>query len=112
VALYHQHAQKNKTAQQPDLFDEGAPPAPHAIASATTDPLTGLVVELPDDFCRCGSNTAIIGAGVNIHRAALRCRSCHRHRGWLSRRTADWIESIISLHGRPDKPVVIRGPRL
>jgi hypothetical protein len=30
----------------------------------------------------------------------------------LSRHTADWIESIISLHGRPDKPVVIRGPRL
>jgi hypothetical protein len=114
VTVYHQHAQKNKTAHQFDLFEAAAPERIEGDASPTvaTNPLAGLVVQFEHDFCRCGTNVAIIGAGVNIHRASLRCRSCHRHRGWLSRHTANWIETIINLHGRPDKPITIRGPRL
>ena len=116
VSVYHQHAQKNKTAQQFDLF-EAAPPerienhVPAAVA-ATTDPLAGLAVQFEHDFCRCGSNVATIGDGKAMHRASLTCRSCGRHRGWLSRFTAYWLKSVISLHGRPDKPIIVRGPQL
>jgi hypothetical protein len=91
VSVYHQHAQKNK---------------------ATADPLAGLVLKLEHDPCRCGSDTAIIGEGSAMYRATLTCRSCGRHRGWLSRPTANWIEAVIDLHGRPDKPIEMRGPQL
>jgi hypothetical protein len=76
------------------------------------DPLAGLAVKLEHDPCRCGSDTAIIGTGNAIYRATLTCRSCGRPRGWLSRPTADWIEAVINLHGRPDKPIEMRGPQL
>jgi hypothetical protein len=76
---------------QPDLF---APAAP-------IDPLIGLAVELPD-ACRCAGNVAIIGNGTQIHRAALTCRSCGRHRGWLSKFTADWIANIAARFGAPE----------
>ena len=79
-------------------------------AKNNPDPLVGLVVKLERDRCKCGSDTVIIGAGM--HRASLSCRSCGRFRGWLSRHTADLIESVISLHGRRDKPIIVRGPQL
>jgi hypothetical protein len=58
------------------------------------------------------SDTAIIGDGRAMHRASLTCRGCGRHRGWLTTFTANWIESVISLHGRPDKPIIVRVPQL
>jgi hypothetical protein len=91
VNVYHQHAQKNK---------------------ATADPLAGLTVKLEHDRCRCGSDAAIIGDDKAMHRASLTCRSCGRHRGWLSKPTANFIAAVIDLHGRPDKPIIMRGPRL
>ena len=112
-----QHSPKNKTAtRQLDLFtddeaertDNAAP----AVAAPAPDPLAGLAVQLEHDYCRCGSNVTTIGDGKAMHRAALTCRSCNRFRGWLSRHTANWIESVISLHGRPDKPIIVRGPQL
>jgi hypothetical protein len=81
-------------------------------AKNNPDPLAGLAVKLERDRCKCGSDTAIIGDGKAMHRASLSCRSCGRFRGWLSRHTADWIEAVINLHGRPDKPIVMRGPQL
>ena len=76
------------------------------------DPLAGLAVKLEHDRCKCGGDTAIIGDGKAKHHASLTCRSCGRHRGWLSRFTAYWIKNVISLHGRPDKPIIMRGPQL
>jgi hypothetical protein len=129
VTSLSQHSPKNKTTRQLDLFADEAPPehgvtqignrfrfgvsdvAPAGTAPAH-DPLAGLAVKLEHDRCKCGSDTAIIGAGKAMHRASLTCRSCGRHRGWLSKFTADWIESVISLHGKPDKPIVMRGPQL
>ena len=86
-----------------NLFPDTVPPA---------DPLAGLAVKLEHDRCKCGSDTAIIGTGNAMHRATLTCRSCGRPRGWLSRPSANWIEAVIDLHGRPDKPIIIRGPQL
>ena len=121
-----QHSPKNKTRQL-DLFADEAPPE-HAVtqigncfrfgsdvapvvAAPADDPLASLAVQFEHDFCRCGSNVATIGGGRAMHRASLTCRSCNRFRGWLSRHTANWIESVISLHGRPDKPIILRGPK-
>ena len=103
-------------SQQFDLF-ETAPPeridddTPAAVTAATADPLAGLMVQFERGFCRCGSNVATIGDGTAMHRACLNCRSCGRSRGWLSWHTANWIESVISLHGQPDKPIILRGPK-
>jgi hypothetical protein len=82
---------------QPDLF--GAPTAPSP--SPSPDPLVGLLVELPDT-CRCMSTVAVIGTGTQIHRAMLSCRSCGRHRGWLSKFTADWIAHVAAKFGAPE----------
>jgi hypothetical protein len=104
VSVYHQHAQKNKT--ETASTDDAAP-----IAAPAHDPLAGLAVKLEHDRCKCGGDIAIIGDGKAMHRASLSCRSCGRFRGWLSRHTADWIEAVINLHGRPDKPITMRGPQ-
>lgn len=123
-----QHSPKNKAARQLDLFanevptertDNAAPVfrdmgdvTEKPVAAATlADPLAGLVVKLEHDFCRCGSNVAIIGDGKAMHRASLNCRSCGCFRGWLSKFTANWIEAVVNLHGRPDTPIIVRGPR-
>jgi hypothetical protein len=90
--------------QQLDLFGPAAPSStasPPSLPSPSPDPLIGLLVELPD-ACRCASNVAIIGTGTQIHRAMLSCRSCGRHRGWLSKFTADWIEQVAAKFGAPE----------
>ena len=124
-----QHDPKNKTTRQLDLFADEAPPehavtqigncfrfgvsdvAP-AVAAPADGPLAGVAVKLEHDRCKCGSDTAAIGDGRAMHRASLSCRSCGRHRGWLSRFTVYWLKSVISLHGRPDKPIILRRPQL
>jgi hypothetical protein len=58
-------------------------------------------VKMPD-VCRCGTNTAIIHPGAGPHEASLRCQSCDRFRGWLSKSTADWIARIAKMFGAPD----------
>jgi len=115
VSVYHQHAQKNKTTRQPQIgnrFRFGVSDVAPVVAAPADDPLAGLAVKLEHDRCKCGSDTAIIGAGKAMHHTSLTCRSCGRHRGWLSRFTANWIEAVINLHGRPDKPIIVRGPQL
>jgi hypothetical protein len=94
---------------QLDFFDVPASPSPPSPATPH-DPLLGLTVELPDE-CRCASNVAIIGAGTQIHRAALNCRSCGRHRGWLSKFTADWITHVAARFGAPEIIKIKRGQR-
>ena len=74
---------------------------------ASTDPLIGVVVELPD-ACKCGGTVALIGAGSAPHRASLRCASCGVHRGWLARETHDFINEIIRKFGPLTAPITIR----
>jgi hypothetical protein len=73
---------------------------------AANNRLTGRSVELPNDPCKCGSNTAIIDGDRR-----LSCRSCGRQRGWLSKSTANWIAEVAARFGAPEI-ITIRGPKL
>jgi hypothetical protein len=63
--------------------------------------IIGINVSLPD-ICRCASDIAIVRAGDAAHHLSLKCRSCERHRGWLSKPTADWISSLVTRFGVPE----------
>jgi hypothetical protein len=78
------------------------------------DALTGLKIKLDrkcdrEQPCRecCGE----IREGKGPHRHALLCANCGSHRGWLSRRAADFLRSpsgrlsgLPVLHDRSIKP--------
>ena len=90
------------TTQQNDMF----PAAPAADSS-----LVGLKVKLDRAVDRerpCCNNVCIIGAGNGPHAGELRCADCGQHRGWLSKSTAQWIESVIARFGAPATPIVVR----
>jgi hypothetical protein len=73
--------------------------------------LIGLKVQLdrPVDRERpCCKNICTIGPARGPHAGEFRCSGCGRHRGWLSRSTAGWIESVITRFGAPDTPIVVR----
>jgi hypothetical protein len=73
--------------------------------------LVGLRVKLdrPVDRERpCCLNICIIGPGGGPHAARLTCTGCGQHRGWLSKSTARWIESVITRFGAPTTPIVVR----
>jgi hypothetical protein len=73
--------------------------------------LVGLRVKLdrPIDRDRpCCSNVCIIKAGGGPHAGALHCAVCGRFRGWLSKSTAAWIESVVTRFGAPSTPIVVR----
>lgn len=103
----------HKPGRQLELFSSPASP-PSAVPSPASpappiDPLIGLAVKLPDK-CRCSGALAVIGAGTDLHRATLRCRSCGEPRGFLSKPEAAFIERIAATFGAP--PVItLRGLR-
>ena len=72
--------------------------------------IIGINVSLPDT-CRCASDIAIVRAGDATHHLSLKCRSCERHRGWLSKPTADWISSVVTKFGVPEV-ITIHSSRL
>jgi hypothetical protein len=90
---------------QTDLFAAPVTPTPSQVI--------GLVVDLSKDFgggrC-CGNNLAKIQTGKGLHFGELRCTRCDRHKGWLSKSTAAWIEEVIAMFGQPTKPLIIRTP--
>lgn len=66
--------------------------------------LIGLRVKLArpiDQQKPCCRNLAVIGEGKGPHAGALCCADCGNHRGWLSKTTAAWIETVISKFGAP-----------
>jgi hypothetical protein len=74
-------------------------------------PLIGLKVRFdrPVDRERpCCRNICIIAAGKGPHAGELICTSCGQHRGWLSKATAQWIESVVTRFGAPTTPIVVR----
>jgi hypothetical protein len=78
--------------------------------------LIGLPIRLErtiDGPCAvCGETAVIIGAGTGPHVAALRCRRCDRHRGWLPKTVADFLIALIARFGRPAEPITIRNSEL
>jgi hypothetical protein len=88
--------------EQYDMF-----PAPVPASGS----LAGLKVKLdrPADHDKpCCNNVCIIKAGKGPHAGALHCAGCGRFRGWLSKSTAAWIESVIARFGAPVTPIVVR----
>jgi hypothetical protein len=72
--------------------------------------LVGLKVKLdrPADRERpCCNNVCTIGAGEGSHAGELCCADCGQHRGWLSKLTAAWIESVVTRFGAPTTPIVV-----
>jgi hypothetical protein len=86
------------------------------VATPNTDlfgnpALIGLKVQLdrPVDRERpCCRNICVISAGKGPHAGALHCVDCGQHRGWLSKPTAQWIESVIARFGAPTTPIIVR----
>jgi hypothetical protein len=56
----------------------------------------------------CCRNICNIGAGKGPHVGELICAGCGRHRGWLSKATAQWIEHVATRFGAPATPIVVR----
>jgi hypothetical protein len=74
-------------------------------------PLAGLRVKMdrPIDRDRpCCRNVCTIGPGKRPHAGELICADCGQHRGWISKTTAHWIESVMSRFGAPTTPIVVR----
>jgi len=70
----------------------------------------GLKVEVDPIDCAqpvC-KNICNIDPGKGPHAGELRCANCWRHRGWLSKDVACWLQSIIIVFGRPTKPISVR----
>ena len=57
--------------------------------------------------CQCGCSVATVGAGAGPHAASLRCRSCGRHRDWLSRAHCAYINRVLETRGVPRDPIVL-----
>ena len=71
--------------------------------------LVGLKVKLdrPIDKERpCCRNICVISAGKGPYAGALHCADCGQPRGWLSKTTAQWIESVVTRFGAPTTIVV------
>src|SRR5260370_42395895 len=74
------------------------------------EPLRGLEVKLDRDIDRinrCCENRAIVCPGKGSHAGELRCSHCDRHRGWLSKTTADFLLTTITRFGQPAAPPTV-----
>jgi hypothetical protein len=95
--------------QQLDLFAE-VDTSPSSAAAASVPAmlsLAGIEVQLPK-ICQCGSPLALVGPGAGPHAARLNCRTCNRHRGWLSRASYEFLFRTILILVRPKNPIIIR----
>ena len=76
-----------------------------------TSSLIGLQVKLDRPVDRekpCCRNICVIEAGKGPHAGALHCVDCGRHRGWVSKSSAQWIETVVTRFGAPTTPIVVR----
>jgi hypothetical protein len=71
--------------------------------------LAGLHVKL--DRPTCCQDVCVIHNGKGPHIGELRCASCDRHRGWLDKATAAWLESVVVIFGRPTVPIQVTSSR-
>src|SRR6516162_7540021 len=69
--------------------------------------LIGLHV-IPVNPCECGTKEAVIDVGSGPHPISLRCAACAMHRGWLGRRTLNFLDTIVRNIGRPAAPIILR----
>jgi hypothetical protein len=80
------------------------------ISPATID-LAGIKVRLdrPVDRERpCCRNVCTIRPARPPHVGEFIRDACGRHRGWLSKSTASWIEKLVACFGPSTTPIVVR----
>jgi hypothetical protein len=73
--------------------------------------LVGLKVKLDRPVDReqpCCLNICTIGPARGPHAGVLTCTGCGRHRGWVSKSTAQWITAVVSKFGAPTGPIIVR----
>jgi len=73
--------------------------------------LIGVRVKLDRPIDRerpCCLNVCTIGPARGLHAGEFTCANCGQHRGWLSKSTARWIESVVSRFGAPTTPIIVR----
>jgi hypothetical protein len=78
---------------------------------AANGSLIGLRVRLDRPVDRehpCCRNICVIGAAKGPHAGVLHCADCGQHRGWLSKSTAQWIQSVATRFGAPTTPIIVR----
>jgi hypothetical protein len=71
--------------------------------------IIGLTIRLsrPSDLRRlCCEKLCTIHPGKGPHICELRCATCGRHRGWLSRGAAWWLKNVVK-GGAPTGPITI-----
>jgi hypothetical protein len=74
--------------------------APATAATATS--LIGLTVQMEgraDKPCRCGETALVVGSPKGPHVGSLYCSSCNRHRGWLPKKAADFLNECLRTFG-------------
>ena len=64
-------------------------------------------VKLPAACRHCGCPVAIVGPGAGPHAASVRCRSCGRRVGWLSRAHCAYINRVLETRGLQREPIVL-----
>jgi hypothetical protein len=69
--------------------------------------ILGLRIVFDQVTCECG-NVCSIHKGKGPHVGELRYIECDRHRGWLPKEVACFLESVIAIFGIPDAPIVVR----
>jgi hypothetical protein len=73
--------------------------------------LVGMVMKYDDTPCKqCGGVAVVIGEPKGPHANALHCQVCDRHRGWLPKTVADFLNETIRNFGPPGEPIEIRTP--
>jgi hypothetical protein len=80
------------------------------VSDFLPEPLRGFEVKLDRDIDRigrCCENRATIYPGKGPHAGQFRCSHCDRHRGWLSKTTANFLLATITQFGRPAIPPTI-----
>jgi hypothetical protein len=81
------------------------------LFNAPEETLVGLRIKLDrpvDRDRRCCRNICTIGPSKEPYAGELICSDCGQHRGWLSKSTAHWIESVFTRFGAPTTPIVVR----
>jgi hypothetical protein len=88
---------------------QGAPFTSTTSRAATEDflcvapRLEGVKFRLAARACRCGSDVAVIGAGLTVS-----CTECGVRRGYLSERTTHFLMQVCRQFGPPLEPVILR----
>ena len=85
-------------------------PLQQELFSDNVSPLFGMRVKFDGIRCcpHCSNKITVIRSTTGPHHAELKCAACGTFCGWLSERTASWLNTVINKFGAPPTPIVLR----